>query len=774
MNRSIFFGVGNLSDDHQLIHFGHRIDALKEEPISLQRDKLLRHMVALGASGSGKTVASKVLVEEMGRLGVPAICIDPQGDICSLALRGEGAGDSDDALQFYENVEVVIFTPGSTSGIQLCADPINNDPSGLDQADQLHVVSNTAAMLTSLLGYSLDSDDGEGVIAVFDKLLSDLVARGCYPGRLQELTDSFAALDEAELESLTDYIEHNKLQGLLRRMRRLERGSRSLMFHEGHSIDIDMLLGTGSYATASNKTRLSVVYLNALQTQEDKEFFVAALTEKLYSWMLKNPSNVAQALFYIDEVAPYLPPVKKPASKPGLQMLFKQARKYGVVCLMATQNPGDIDYKSLSQFGSWMLGRLTTKQDIKKVFPMIKSLAPDHADVISERLPSLTAGQFLILSPDHFSEPAHVMVRWLYTEHETLDEERITEVCTASLRAYFDGMIARNGGEIMDETLPEHLPREELRFPKQADLEETSSDNSNAFVEASESQAIDESIGNEITRFGQVQEELSHVSTDAKEEEALSNLENSSSMTAGEYASMTKKSDGQARSSLKRLVSVGLAKQYKDGRVYRFYSVRKGLRPDIGLTDPVESLVPTFSEFQASAIGREQQAGKKLGFLGRNERFLGVRLFYKVLLQLEYTEVLEKKFYKRILGPKTEQRRDTVYLHPLTLQFVTFRPGKGVRLVDNPGRLATKIPDFDGVTSTELVMPGNVSFEEDDWVQRVPECRVFKEFSHLFNARPIALMPFLMPAWEVQMLIPSTQQTRILTLDGLVGKRLDW
>ena len=73
--------------------------------------------------------------------------------------------------------------------------------------------------------------------------------------------------------------------------------------------------------------------------------------------MLRNPSPELQALFYIDEVAPFIPPVEKPSCKEDLELLFKQARKFGIGCLIATQNPGDVDYKALSQFGTWVIGR---------------------------------------------------------------------------------------------------------------------------------------------------------------------------------------------------------------------------------------------------------------------------------------------------------------------------------------------------------------------------------------------------------------------------------
>ena len=129
---------------------------------------------------------------------------------------------------------------------------------------------------------------------------------------------------------------------------------------------------------------MSVIYLNTLQTQEEKEFFIASITQLMYQWMLLNPlkngQDGLQGLYYIDEIAPFIPPVKKPACKESLMLLFKQARKYGIGCLIATQNPGDMDYKALAQFSTTNLGKLTQKQDLKKVQPILEASIMGDSD----------------------------------------------------------------------------------------------------------------------------------------------------------------------------------------------------------------------------------------------------------------------------------------------------------------------------------------------------------------------------------------------------------
>ncbi|MCA9598293.1 MAG: DUF853 family protein, partial [Myxococcales bacterium] len=440
---------------------------------------LLRHVMALGSSGSGKTVLCKVVVEEAVRSGIPVICVDPQGDLCSLveaatdpeALARHGI-DPEVAREFAERADVVIFTPASPKGVPLCADPVDPKLPKLAPAERLQALTRTAGMVTSLLGFDVDSDDGAGLVAVLDGVLGEMLDAG--------RDASLAALGEALLEhekdgfaKLSRYLDPKKIRTACQRLARLDVGARRLLFHEGVPIDVDVLLGREEKSRSDDRIRVSVVYLNTLGSQDDKDFVVAALADRLYSWMLEHPSPEPQALFYIDEVSPFIPPVRKPACKEGLQLLFKQARKYGVCCLMATQNPGDVDYRAMAQFGTWALGRLTTRQDLKKIEPSIKSLDPVHSDALLSALPGLRPGQFTLLSPDHFESALPLQVRWLLSEHQTFDEERIERVADERWRERFAPLTGGRGAasagdraEPTPEAEPESVAPEPIRPPK--------------------------------------------------------------------------------------------------------------------------------------------------------------------------------------------------------------------------------------------------------------------------------------------------------------------
>ncbi len=434
-----------MAPDQAGLWLGQRAD--DGEALRLDPSALLRHVMALGSSGSGKTVFCKALVEEAVLAGIPAICVDPQGDLCSLAAASSAeelaAHGIDPALAaaFAERAEVVVFTPGSSRGVPLCADPVDGGLAALEGAARVEAITRTAAVVVGLLGFNLDSDDGAGLAAVIDRALHE-VASGPSPSLLA-LTEHLVAAEGDGFAAYARYLDPRKIRLACQRLARLEVGARRALFHDGVPIDVDVLLGRDPRApVAPGKTRVAIVYLNTLHQQEDKDFFVAALTDRLYQWMLSHPSPTPQALFYIDEVAPFVPPVRKPACKEGLSLLFKQARKYGLACLMATQNPGDVDYKAMAQFGTWALGRLTTRQDRKKVEPTVKSLAPDDADAVLDALPSAKPGELVLLSPDQLGAPVSLRARWLMTRHETWTEERV-EAHTEPLRGRFAALLGR-------------------------------------------------------------------------------------------------------------------------------------------------------------------------------------------------------------------------------------------------------------------------------------------------------------------------------------------
>ena len=222
-------------------------------------------------------------------------------------------------------------------------------------------------------------------------------------------------------------------QEIARKLRFLTVGTPSLMFQKGVQIDMDMFMDK-----SDGKVPLNIIYMNTLSSTNDKQFFLATLLRELYCWMLKNPSEDIQLLFYVDEIAPYIPPYpRNPPPKEAYAFLFKQARKYGVGLVAATQNITDIDYKALAQVNTWCLGRMMTQQDIARVKQIIQSIDPTHAEAVLKKLPSLKTGEFLMLSPDVYDDVINFQVRWLVSDHKTMDEKDISASISDKTKQFF-------------------------------------------------------------------------------------------------------------------------------------------------------------------------------------------------------------------------------------------------------------------------------------------------------------------------------------------------
>lgn len=723
-------------------------------PIKLDPQTLLRHMMALGSSGSGKTVLSKVLTEEFLLANIPTIAIDPQGDLCSLVLHADNPDllrskglDPELAQKLHDKLDPVIFTPGSRKGIGISSDPITGDITGLKMRDRVFAITGMATMLVSLLGYDLDSDDGSGMVAVFDRALTDMHDRRNFPHNLDQFTRWFTSLDEDGLAEFDRYLDTRKIEQACKKLARLDVGARRMMFHEGLALDIDLLLGKGKHAAAvKGKPRLSIIYLNTLNGQEDKEFFIAALAERLYSWMLQNPSKKPQALFYIDEVAPFIPPVRKPACKPPLSLIFKQARKYGVCCLMATQNPADVDYKAMAQFGTWAIGRLTTRQDMKKVQPTIKSLAPVEVDSIMETLPSLQPGEFVLLSPDNFKAPVKLRTRWLFTKHETFDDDRIEQV-TGTWREKFNS------------------------------LEEALDDSEEIVVESSAPLA--KAGKPPVPKTQKVSKPHPDTVETVMEDKVLLGLEKKlkrkPSMTAAEFSVVTQLSEGKARSRLKKLEAANLAKSFKRGRSVAYYAISSGLRPDLELFEPIPVLAYRVSHQDAERLGRAKRSRKTMGIFGDDETLQGIELEYRMAWQVSFREKVTRMFLKRIFGGgKYDEFMEFVYLHPENMKIVVFSMGDGISLEEQPEDRACKIEDFDGATTMEPRPPALVNFNERDFKRSKDKDVITASLKRRYDITVKKIQPVLFPVWNLKFKTHGKSGTRVAIIDAISGNPVEW
>ncbi|MEA3429651.1 MAG: helicase HerA-like domain-containing protein [Nanoarchaeota archaeon] len=373
----------------------------KDTNISIPFETFKKHFIALGSSGSGKTVMCKVIIEEAAKNHIPSIIIDPQGDLASLAINSEKI-----------NAKVMIYTPTSSKGIPLSLNPLKLPQHNLEKEELISIINTISSSLCKLLGYNLDNDKGRSAQTFMYKILEQAHQDN---QELQNFNDLIEIIKTKESE----FISKKEISKLVQKLKFLTIGEKELLFNFGEPLNIKSLL----------KNDISIIYLNTLNSTQDKDFFLSILTTKLYEHILENPSNKLQSLFYIDEISTYLPAGnRKTLSKPILNLLYKQARKYGLGCIVSTQNPGDIDYKAFSQFSTWAIGRLTTKQDREKLKTSLKSIAGNKINILEENMPKLKPGEFLLFSPDIFEDINKIKVRWLETEHKTLTTNDISKI----------------------------------------------------------------------------------------------------------------------------------------------------------------------------------------------------------------------------------------------------------------------------------------------------------------------------------------------------------
>jgi hypothetical protein len=297
---------------------------------------LRTHGAIIGMTGSGKTGLGIVLMEEAALAGIPAIIIDPKGDLTNLIYQ--------DKL----NIIQTIYTPGSDVGVPVSI------LSSLKVKDTM-AISSTVTSLLGIAGISADPMSKEHI------LLSTILESGD-----QDINSLINAIqsppfDRLGVLPLETFYPEKKRYDLAIKLNSFLAAPRFKAWVEGVPLDIESMLWK------DGKPCQAIFYLAHLNELE-RMFFVTLLYTAIEGWMRsRRGSTELEALVYFDEVTGYLPPVKNPPSKEVIIRMLKQARAYGVGLVLATQNPIDLDYKALSNIGTWMIGKLQTEQDKKRI-----------------------------------------------------------------------------------------------------------------------------------------------------------------------------------------------------------------------------------------------------------------------------------------------------------------------------------------------------------------------------------------------------------------------
>jgi hypothetical protein len=358
---------------------------------------LKRHAAFLGGSGSGKTTLALCLIEQLLLRGIPIVLIDRKGDLCSYANPDVWRALDNDAQErrgerekLAQAIDVAVYTPGRASGRPISITLLPNGISELPEHEQQLLANLSAAALGDMLHLknSATHQKQSGTLSVALKILGSR-------SRTEVALGDLIHLLEDEDPELTDLTQRMDPSGKIRRdlvaqLDSLRHRNSALFDGGGESLRMDALLGLGRYGKP-DRTRLSVIYTGFLGDNENILFWVAQFLSEALRFCQRNPNDGLQAVVMFDEADLYIPANSKPATSEPLQSLLKRARSAGLGIMLATQSPGDLDYKSRDQITSWFIGRVREDTALRKLKTAFQSESGlDPATV----LPAQTVGEF--------------------------------------------------------------------------------------------------------------------------------------------------------------------------------------------------------------------------------------------------------------------------------------------------------------------------------------------------------------------------------------------
>lgn len=396
-------------------------EGIAKQPMTLQLESLKQHVVFLGGSGSGKTTLAMRIVEQAVLRGVPAILLDRKGDLANYASAEAwtpGGPEAADRADLRAKLDVAVFTPGDPRGRALAIGILPAQLGELAVLERDDAIRHAADGIAAMLGYR-DSAKDRQLRAILLQALKLLAQAEAAPD-LQRLIDVIGDQDPVLVASVgrLDVRLFQKLAQDLETFR-ITRAER--LFSAKETLDIETLLGRGASALPG-KTRLSIISTRFLGDGDAVQFWVTQLLTHLTRWTSRSPSKELQALLLIDEADIYLPAGSKPPTKEPMESLLKRARSAGLGIFLATQSPGDLDYKCRDQVRTWCVGRIKEQTAIAKLKPM---LADFNADTVEIKLPKQGAGQFHLLNE---KGPRSFLADRSLVAPDQLSEERLLAV----------------------------------------------------------------------------------------------------------------------------------------------------------------------------------------------------------------------------------------------------------------------------------------------------------------------------------------------------------
>ncbi len=428
---------------------------LRDDLILYDSKDLVTHAVCVGMTGSGKTGLCLALLEEAAIDSVPAILIDPKGDLANLLLtfpnlRGEDFlpwineedaakkgmspqdyankqaamwlggladwGQSPDRIKMLrDKVDMVIYTPGSSAGIPISILKSFAAPGQavMDDGELLREhISTTVTSLLGLLGIDADPLQSREHI-----LISNILDNAWKQGQDLDLAALIGKIQTPPMTKigvldLDAFYPAKDRFGLVMALNNLLASPGFNAWLEGEPLDIGRML-----YSPSGKPKLSIVSIAHLSDAE-RMFFVSLLLNQTLGWMRQQSGTTSlRAILYMDEIFGYFPPTANPPSKQPLLTLLKQARAFGLGVVLATQNPVDLDYKGLSNAGTWFIGRLQTDRDKQRVLDGLEGAAASSSGGFDRsKMEQLLAGlgsRVFLMNNTHEDAPVVFQTRWV-------------------------------------------------------------------------------------------------------------------------------------------------------------------------------------------------------------------------------------------------------------------------------------------------------------------------------------------------------------------------
>jgi hypothetical protein len=350
---------------------------------------LTRHAAILGGAGSGKTTLAFNLIEQLLARGVAAVLVDRKGDLAAFADPNSWLREVDEPTArrrqwLHERLDVRLYTPGSKDGRDLSIPTL---PTGLDKlstAEAEQEVHNAAEGLAAMLEWGPGKHNR---LAILKQAITTLGT--VRPSERTDLATLVDFISEAppELLAAIGKLDRKLLDKVVQDIETLRINQGRLLDGTAEPLDVEGMLDASRAPSGRVPlTILSTKFLGAVPTQH---FWIARLLSEIGRYASRNPKPTLQAVVFMDEADHYLPATSKPATKEPLENLIRRARSAGIGIFLATQSPGDLDYKSRENITTWLAGRVSQERGIEKLKPIFGNNAR-----AADELPALTVGTF--------------------------------------------------------------------------------------------------------------------------------------------------------------------------------------------------------------------------------------------------------------------------------------------------------------------------------------------------------------------------------------------